>query len=228
MNVYIAPIVEGQTERSCVERLLHRVWAQLLHRPERLQVLEPYRGHRDALVHPNGLVLTESVQKAFLKLQTKTRKDAPAWSLLLILLDAEDDPPCQLAPRLLATARQARPDAAIACVLAKRMFENWIVAGASTLAGVNGLPNSLQLPDDPETCHGAGWLGQQLRSRKRTRRYEKTVDALAFVQGMSLEQCRARSPSFDKLCRELAVPLEQPPGKATTTETDTGQASPSP
>src|SRR5205085_10605872 len=85
MNVYVAPIVEGQTEQGCVERLLHRVWGELLHRPERLQVLEPFRGQRDALVHPNGRVLTESVQKAFLKLQAKTRKDPAAQSLLLIM-----------------------------------------------------------------------------------------------------------------------------------------------
>jgi len=56
----------------------------LLQRPERLQVLEPFRGHRDALVHANGRVLNESVQKAFLKLQAKTRKDVEARSLLLI------------------------------------------------------------------------------------------------------------------------------------------------
>src|SRR4051812_46920713 len=109
MNVYVAPIVEGQTEQGCLERLLHRVWAELLQRPERLQVLEPFRGQRDALVHPNGRVLTESVQKAFLKLQAKTRKDPAAQSLLLILLDAEGDAPCQFGPRLLETARQARP-----------------------------------------------------------------------------------------------------------------------
>lgn len=212
MNVYVAPIVEGQTEQRCVERLLHRIWMELLQRPERLQVLEPFRGHRDSLVHPDGSVLSASVQKAFLKLQAKTRKDSEARSLLLILLDAESDCPAELAPRLLGTARQARPDATIACVLAKRMFENWIVAGATTLAGVNGLPDPLDPPDDPENHNGASWLEQQLRSQKQTRRYEKTVDAAVFVQKISLEHCRDRSPSFDKLCRELALPLqsEQP------------------
>ena len=52
MTFYIVPIVEGQTEQGCVERLLHRVWGELLCRPERLQIVEPFRGHRDALVHP--------------------------------------------------------------------------------------------------------------------------------------------------------------------------------
>jgi hypothetical protein len=217
MNVYVAPIVEGQTEQRCVERLLPRVWAELLLRPARLQVLEPFRGHRDALVHPNGLVLTESVQKAFLKLQAKTRRDADARSLLLILLDAEGDPPCQLAPRLVETAQRARPDAVIGCVLAGRMLENWIAAGASTLAGVNGLPDPLQPPKTPEECNGAAWLEEQLRSRNRARKYAKTVDAAVFVRAMNLQECRSRSPSFDKLCRELTLRLPQ--------GTESGQAS---
>jgi hypothetical protein len=208
MNVYVAPIVEGQTEQRCVERLLHRIWVELLHRPERMQVLEPFRGSRDALVHPNGEILTRSVEEAFAKLRAKARRDSESRSLLLILLDAESDCPAELAPRLLDTAKRARPDAAIACVLAKRMLENWIVAGASTLAAVNGLPDPLQPPNDPEDRNGVKWLNDQLRSQKKTRSYRKTVDAALFVQKMNLEHCRASAPSFDKLCRELALRLQ--------------------
>lgn len=207
MNAYVAPIVEGQTEQKCIERLLHRIWKELLHRSERLQVLQPFRGNRDALVHADGQMLAKSVQKAFLKLQAKTHQDPESRSLLLVLLDAEGDCPAELAPRLWGTAKQARPDAAIACVLAKKMLENWMVAGTRALTGVNGLPDVLQPPDDAEECNGASWLEKQLRSQKRTRRYEKTVDAAVFVQKMDLEQCRAQSPSFDKLCRCLAEGL---------------------
>jgi hypothetical protein len=209
MNVYVAPVVEGQTEQGCVERLLHRVWVELLHRPERLQVLEPFRGHRDSLVHANGVALTESVQKAFLKLQAKLRRDTQALSLLLILLDAEGDCPAELARRLLETARRARLDAAISCVLAKRMLENWIVAGASSLAGVNGLPTPLQPPDNTEDRSGSFWLNEQLRGRDRKRRYTKTADATVFVRAMNLPECRANSPSFDKLCRDLEALFPQ-------------------
>jgi hypothetical protein len=83
------------------------------------------------------------------------------------------------------------------------MLENWIIAGASTLGGINGLPNSLQLPDNPEEHSGAAWLDQQIRSRNSARKYEKTTDAAAFVKKMNLTQCRSSSPSFDKLCRDL-------------------------
>lgn len=210
MNVYVAPIVEGQTEQSCVEQLLHRVWGKLLHRPERLQVLEPFRGHRDSLVHVNGVALADSVQKAFLKLQAKLRKDDQALALLLILLDAEGDCPAELAPRLLETARQARRDALISCVLAKRMLENWIVAGATSLAGVNGLPDPLEPPKNPEDRSGSFWLNEQLRSLGQARKYTKTADATVFVREMNLAECRAKSPSFDKLCRDLEALRPRP------------------
>jgi hypothetical protein len=212
MTFYIVPIVEGQTEQGCVERLLHRVWAELLGRAERLQMIEPFRGHRDALVHRNGQALTESARKAFLKLKGKAKKDAGARSLLLILLDAEGDCPATLAPRLLNVARKALPaDVPVACVLAKRMLENWIVAGASTLAGVNGLPDPLPARDQFEERSGAAWLEGQLRSRNKTRKYKKTADAEPFVRAMDLKECRVNCPSFDKLCRELETHSAQPP-----------------
>jgi hypothetical protein len=91
----------------------------------------------------------------------------------------------------------------IACVLAKKMLENWIVAGASTLAGVNGLPDPLPPRDQFEDRKGAHWLEAQLRAKNRARKYRKTVDAKVFVQSLHLAECRQNSPSFDKLCRDL-------------------------
>ncbi|MCI0700529.1 MAG: DUF4276 family protein [Planctomycetia bacterium] len=215
MTLYIAPVVEGQTEQGCLEKLLRRVWNELLGCSERLQVVEPFRGQRDALVHPSGTVLVDSVEKAFLKLRAVSRKDIDARLLLLILLDAENDCPATLAPRLLTAAKTALPsDAPIACVLPKRMLENWIVAGASTLAGVNGLPNPLPARDSFEDRSGANWLESQFRSVNKTKKYKKTVDAKKFVEKMNLSDCRKNAPSFDKLCRELEARLPPPEPEA--------------
>jgi Domain of unknown function (DUF4276) len=203
MTVYVVPIVEGQTEAQCVERLLQRIWVELLGRSERLQVLAPFRGKRDGLVQADGVELTRFVQKAFLKLQGKARRDPAARSLVLLLLDAEGDCPATLGPRLLAVAQAAHSDATISCVLAKRMLENWIVGGADTLANVNGLPASLVPPTEVEECGGAAWLEDQLRGQDPRRKYAKTIDAIQFIQAMNLIAARAVSPSFDKLCREL-------------------------
>ena len=54
MTFYVVPIVEGQTEAGCIERLLQRVWKELLGARLRLQVLLPSRGKRDALIDPEN------------------------------------------------------------------------------------------------------------------------------------------------------------------------------
>ena len=212
MTFYVAPIVEGQTEQGCVGSLLHRIWTEVLGRSEDLRVLEPGRGKRDALIASGGEVLAAQVERAALRLNSRIRHDATAGSLLLLLLDAEGDCPARLAPRLLETARNALPTfVPVACVLAKRMLENWIVAGASTLAGVSGLPDPLPPRDRFEDHSGVNWLGQQMRKQARNRKYEKTIDAVAFIRRMDLRECRTNSPSFDKLCRDLQRDWQQPP-----------------
>jgi len=87
---------------------------------------------------------------------------SPTLGMVLILLDAEKDCSKELGPRLLEAARKARSDTDIACVIAEKMFENWIVAGASTLAGINGLPDPLPPRDQFEERSGVAWLEKQL------------------------------------------------------------------
>jgi hypothetical protein len=141
---------------------------------------------------------------------------------VLILLDAEKQCPATLSPTLLEVARKALPaNTLIACVLAKQMFENWIVGGASTLAGVNGLPNPLPEQKDFEERSEASWIDNQFRSQNLTRKYEKTADAEVFIREMKLEECRENCPSFDKLCRDLQVCFPEPE----VTEYDKGQES---
>lgn len=211
MTFYLVPIVEGQTEVGCIERLLQRVWAELLAAPVRLQVLPASRGKRDALINPNHPDFTAKIEEAYAKLTRRLRHGSPGQGLLLLLLDAETDCPAELAPRLLEAATRVRPDAPIACVMPNRMLENWIVAGASALAGVNGLPDPMPKRDQFEDRSGAAWLEAQLRSKDRRRKYRKTDDAEPFVRAMALQECRANAPSFDKLCRELEAQLPQPP-----------------
>ena len=203
MTLYIAPIVEGQTEQGCLERLLQRTWTELLGQSERLQVLEPFRGHRDELIN-SETALIKTIQQSLYKLNAKAIRDPGARKLLLVLLDAEGDCPAALAPRLLDSAcKIVPPDVAVSCVMPKRMLENWIVAGASTLSGINNLPNPLPDRDQFEERNGAGWLKEQIRSMNPSRTYKKVIDASEFIKEMNLNECRANSPSFDKLCREL-------------------------
>ena len=174
-------------------------------------MLPPSRGKRDALINPDCPDLAEKVEEAQAKLAPRLQRDPSARGLLLLLLDAEGDCPAELGPQLLASAKRVRGDADICCVLAKRMLENWIMAGASTLAGVNDLPGPLPARDRFEDRGGAAWLEDQLRSQDKARKSKKTADAEAFVRAMALQECRDNAPSFDKLCRELEARLPQPP-----------------
>ena len=214
MTFYLVVIVEGQTEDASVERLIHRVWNGLLARHERLQILEILRRPRSGLVHPDGRLLASQVDIAATKLAVRSKRDPAACPLILILLDAEGDCPAQLGRAILQTATEARADMPIACVFAKAMFENWIVAGASTLGGLLGLPNPIPARRDVEGLNGASWLDRQMRSNRANEKYRKLEYGPDLVQAMNLAEARANSPSFDKLCRELAklIPPPTDPG----------------
>jgi len=144
MTLYVVPIVEGPTEVACIQTLLHRVWSNLLGRPERIQVIDPVRAPRDQILDFDGKELIITSKKAVAKLRAKTRACADSQLLVLILIDSEKDGcPATLGPELLKIAKNTIPeDIHVSCVIAKRMLENWIVAGASSLCGVNGLPST--------------------------------------------------------------------------------------
>lgn len=217
MTLIVAPIVEGHTEQQCLERLLHRIWGELLGATQRLQILSPpSRGHRDRLVAESGADLAEKTREAVLKLESATHDQSDTTGLLLVLLDADHDCPAALAPRLLKAVRALAPaDIHVACVLPKKEFENWIVAGASSLTGVNGLPTTLPAVRASEDIKGSNWIEKQLRIVARNRRYKKTVDPIEVIRRMNLSDARANSPSFDKLCRELEKRLPPPPPPVT-------------
>ena len=114
MTLYIAPIVEGHTEVGCVATLLTRVWTELLGYSEPLYVLQPSRGNRDVLIDPSSPILNVKINEAFANMTRRVRRDPAGRGLLLLLLDAENDCPKDLAPPLLEAARKARSDANMA------------------------------------------------------------------------------------------------------------------
>jgi len=194
-RITIAPIVEGQGDEAALRTLLQRVWMGLL-QGEYGEVLRPIRMSRGKLLLAEAGDLERAANLAFNKLT-----QAGGRGLILILVDAEKY--CQkvgpLGPILLERARKARGDADIACVIANVMYETWLVAAAESLGKYLDL-EGVAVPADPEgeRC-GKGWIKQRMRSGK----YTETADQAALTAVMDLRQCRERSRSFDKLCREL-------------------------
>ena len=120
--------------------------------------------------------------------------------LILILLDADDDLPCELGPKVLQLAYSARSDHNISCVIANVEYETWFVAAADSLSQFLSLKEGESAPTDPESDRcGKGWIKTRFQGIK----YSKTVDQPKLTAHMDLSMCRRRCPSFDKLCRDL-------------------------
>ncbi len=118
---------------------------------------------------------------------------------ILILLDADDDCPAEVGPRILGWGRAARADRSISVVVAKREFEGWFLAASGSIAGRRELPGDLPSPSDPESIRDAkGWLGRHMG-----RRYSEVIDQAALAAVFDVAVARGRSPSFDKFMREF-------------------------
>jgi Domain of unknown function (DUF4276) len=201
MPLRVQPIVEGHGEDVAIRPLLERIWYEFLN-GDQIDILRPLR-------KPQGTLLQEAGLKAAVdaaKIKLDTRQPDNLAKLVLILIDSEGECPGKLAPQLLQWGQQVRSDADIACVMPHPMFETWFVAAASSLAGVNGLPAKLTVPNDPEQSGlGKAWLKKQLPWK-----YSETVDQPRFTAKMDLSLCCKHSPSFDKLCRELKQRFPSP------------------
>jgi hypothetical protein len=126
--------------------------------------------------------------------------------LVLILIDADEHCPARLGPELLAHAREVNPTVDMACVLAKVEYETWFAAAAESLSAYLDLPDGFTASESPEDMrHGKAWV----RGYFRGTRYIETQDQPGMTAAMDLALCRRRSPSFEKLCRELEQRLQR-------------------
>jgi hypothetical protein len=157
-----------------------------------LEVLRPIRVGRSLAMKPGEL--ERRVQLAALMLG-----GGPGG--ILVLLDADDDCAAELAPKLAVRVRDARPDVPFAVVLAVKEFEAWFLASIESLAGRRGLPPEIMPPPDPESVRDAKrWLQDRRRDGLA---YSPVVDQPALAAVFDPHLARSRSPSFDKLWREL-------------------------
>jgi hypothetical protein len=118
---------------------------------------------------------------------------------ILVLLDADDDCPAELAPQVLERARAVVPHRSVSIVLANREYEAWFLAAAPSLNGQRGFTFDNPPGFDPERPRDAkGWLGERIAGGT----YRETTDQPAFSERMYLKQAFDLSRSFRKLCSE--------------------------
>lgn len=186
-------IVEGHGDVKALPILVRRLVEDI--QPElRLNIPEPFRLRR-------GLMTKESeLGRALALVSRKIGAGEP----VLILLDADNDPGCRIAPEILSIALRSRGDRRIGVVAAVREFEAWLIAGIAPLAGRFGLEAVLPSVEDPESLPSPkAWLKRHMDA------YSETVDQAKLTAAFDLASAR-RIYSFDKLERELVRLLDLP------------------
>lgn len=194
--IAVAPIVEGHGEVSAVPILLRRIFHELFGFTT-VQILRPIRQPRDKLLENRDECLQKSLNLAVQKLRQAGAP--PAVHLVLVILDADEECAARVGPQFLKQAENLRADAQISVVLAVWEYETWFVAAAESLSKYLDLRGQA-VPENPE---GASCRKSWIEARWRGTRYSESVDQPKLTAAMDLHCCRSRSPSFDKLCREI-------------------------
>jgi len=181
---------EGHADCDSLPTLLTRVAAFVGREPPIL--LEPIRFRRNRLLKQGELS----------RLLELARKKLRPPGVILIVLDTDEDCPAILGPTILGSASEACSDVPLAVVLAKRMFESWILAGAEGLVE-QGEINPTEVPADPEVevRNPKQWLSERMN---RAGGYGEMADLKRLTACFSIMEACRRARSFDKLCREVA------------------------
>ncbi len=193
----IVALTEGHADCASLPILLRRIVEE--YDLERPIVKPPIRFKR------NRIEQEEEINRLMGLARLKLR----GAGAILILLDADDDCPAELGPRVQQVAANQTVGIRLAVVIAKRMYETWLVAGAEGLIE-HGEIDASPIPENPESMGSPKrWLSQRMH---RLGGYGETADMKRLTGRFSIRQARRRAPSFDKLCRELARLLRLGPG----------------
>ena len=185
----LVPIVEGHAGVQSVPVLLRRLLTE--HRRYDVRVARPVRVGRYKVVRAGELERAIAL----------ARRRPEGCDALLVLLDADDDCPKELAPTLLQRARDASAGVPAAVVLAKSEFEAWFLGSLESLRGERGIVSTAIAPAQPETIRGAK---ERLTAHMAgNRRYMEVDDQPALVAVFDLDQARQCCPSFDKFVRDV-------------------------
>lgn len=180
-------IVEGHGEVEAAPILVRRIaWELYPELASGLTLTPPRRVARQRVVKPGEL-------EHVIDLESRRSSDGR----LLLILDADDDCPRDLAPRLLERALHARPDRRIGVVLPVSAFESWFLVDPGSWPRAHAGDATGARFADTESIRNP-----KVRLNEATG-YSPTADQARFAAALDLTRARS-APSFDKLCREVA------------------------
>jgi len=189
----IFPIVEGHGEVTAVPELLRRLAFNEFGNYQ-LRVLRPFR-------LPRGKMTADRNLEKAVELGARKLANEEGAGGIFVLLDADDDCPAELGPRLLARVAAVRPELLASVVVARAEYESWFLASAVALRGVNSVRADASPPDEPELIRDAkGFMERKLLLPGA--KYSETVDQVSLTAAMSFIEARS-CPSFDKLYRDM-------------------------
>lgn len=203
-RIRIAPIVEGHGDEISARSLLERVWREIAG-GESIEVLRPVRRPRTKLLKRNPTTheilpyeILRAIKLASMKLANTDEPDTPR--LVLLMFDADEDCPKEIVKALADILSEVDPGIDLATIVPCVEYETWFVAAADSLRDFLDLRPGDDKISDPES---AGLGKKWVQDRFLHQRYSETADQVRLTSRMDLQLCRERSPSFDKLCREL-------------------------
>jgi hypothetical protein len=180
----IQPIVEGQGDEVAVRLLLWRLRDEA--QAWGLEVARPHRRPRTKLVKKDSLQSAVGV--------AALRDDCAG---ILVLFDADDDCPKELAPTLEQWAQEAAGGKPCAVVMANREYEAWFLASIEALRGTAAILRDATSHPDPEAPRDA--KGELERRMPHAASYSPTVDQVRLTARLDLEIAYRRCRSFRKL-----------------------------
>lgn len=199
MNQQIIAIVEGAGEEHAVPSLIRRIlWERL----RRYDIEIP----RSKVKVANG---KENLIGKFEEFIEYAMEDGCA--AILVLLDADEDCPVELASGLAARASALNAQVPIAIVCAKSEYETWFISSLSDSDGDGirrrlGLPSSIVCPENAESTRNAKeWLRVRM---SRERKYNPTFDQDDLTHHIAIDLVHEKSRSFQRFCRAIQELVE--------------------
>lgn len=186
----IQPIVEGDGEVHAVPVLLRRLRDES--KAFDVDVGKPILRKRSEFIHEGPL--RKAIQLALLR---------ESCDAILILFDADDACPADLAPAIEGWAQNEAGTVPVVVVIACREYEAWFLASIESLRGFRGiLPGATSHPD-PEFPRGAK---EQLEDRMEVgRSYSETTDQAPITAKFDMEAAYASCRSFRRMVRAFGL-----------------------
>lgn len=186
--INVVPIVEGDGEVKALPVLLRRL-NEWLFPATFVNVIQPVRVRRDQFLNK---------EDEFIKKVRIAAGLCGEHGWILILLDADDDCPMELADHLRTKVEATSPGRHFSVVIANREYEAWFIAAARSLNGCRGFVCDEPLPE-AESIRGAKeWMSKHFPKGA----YHPVLDQPGFSASMDLQQAYDNSRSFKKLCSD--------------------------